>query len=154
MSTISETEKQELITELNNFATWLNENAITKEQIVIHQNIETPYANEDWMMRVDMENNTVSFNTLFRSRCSELFFKQVVLHEFFHLAVQKVPNKEDAVKLKDDFGDQLMKLIDIEADFFTALYMKERLDVDLINYLELMYEGGRIFGDSWIRIGK
>ncbi|MCU0431918.1 MAG: hypothetical protein MUC87_00525 [Bacteroidia bacterium] len=154
MTTLSEDEKKDLINELNSFASWLNENNITQEKIVITQNIELPYANEDWMMMVKPEDNTVSFNTLFRNRCSALFYKQVVLHEFFHLAVQKVPNKEDAVKLKDDFGDQLMKLIDIEADFFTALYMKERLNVDLVDYLELMYEGGQIFADSWIRIGK
>ena len=76
------------------------------------------------------------------------------MHEFFHLAVQKVPNKEDATKIKDDYGDELMKLIDIEADFFTALFYKEKLGFGLVQYLRLYHEGSNVFRDKWIRVTK
>jgi hypothetical protein len=106
-------------------------------------------------MRVGRPNeNSVQFNTFMVGQCSFAYYEMVVLHECFHLFVQDLPNKEDAKRLKDDFGDHVMKLLDVEADFYTALYLKERRDVTLVQIFELMYEGSRVFGDPKIRIMK
>lgn len=109
----------------------------------------------DWLMRVGKPSkNSVQFNTYMIGRCTFAYYEMVVLHECFHLFVQDLPNKEDAKRLKDDFGDHVMKLLDIEADFYTALYLKERRRVSLVNIFELMYEGSTVFGDPKIRIVK
>lgn len=47
-----------------------------------------------------------------------------------------------------------MKLIDIEADFYTAVFCKEILGYSMVEYLKLYYEGSQVFMDKWIRKGK
>jgi hypothetical protein len=111
-----------------------------------------PSTNEDWIMKV--EGNSVYFNTILTSKCPFEFYKSIALHEFFHLDVQRVPNKEDATKIKDDFGNELMNLIDIEADYYTALYFKEVLNFSLVKYLQLYYNGNKVFSDKWVRSVK
>ncbi len=143
-----------LITDLNDFSDWLIKKGIIENMNHISHRVQLPFANEDWVMRVDQKERTVSFNTYIREKCSFDYYRVVILHEFFHLAVQKVPNKEDATRVKDDFGEQLMKLIDIEADYFTALFFKEEKKFDLVRYLCLYYEGSRVFADPRIRINK
>lgn len=145
-------QEKELVTTLNNFIKWLEKKKIVESLAHIDHTVDWPFANEDWVMKVT--GNQISFNTLIIKRCSFQYYKVVVLHEFFHLSVQKVPNKEDAIRIKDDFGDQLMKLIDIEADYFTAAYCKEELGYDLVSYLELYYEGSVIFTEKWVRAVK
>ncbi|GAB2840887.1 hypothetical protein [Ferruginibacter profundus] len=147
-------EKNKLLQYLNTFATWLLEKGIIKELPALKRTIDLPDTNEDWVMRFNPRDQSVSFNTHLRKRCSFDYYMSIVIHEFFHLAVQKVPNKEDAVKIKDDFGDEWMKIIDIEADFFTAVFYKEKLNFTLVQFLELFYQSGQIFGDKWIRKGK
>ncbi len=148
---MSEKEKDDLIASLNQFDKWLVKKQIVESPTTISF-VDLPYANEDWTMTV--KDSTVSFNTLARNRCSAKYYKSIVLHEFFHLAVQKVPHKDDAVKIKDDFGNQLMSLIDIEADYFTALFFKEILGYSLVDYLRIYWEGGQVFTDKWIRVRK
>lgn len=148
---ITELEKSDLVKSLNDFDKWLvKKQVVTTPSTISYVNL--PFANADWTMTV--VDNEVSFNTFVRNKCSAKYYKSIVLHEFFHLAVQKVPHKDDAVKIKDDFGNEMMKLIDIEADFFTALFHKEVLKYGLVDYLRLYYEGGKVFADKWIRIGK
>ncbi len=143
--------EDELIQTLNDFAGWLVKKKIAKNLSNIDHTVEMPFANEDWTMKVDEKNKNVSFNTFLVEKSSFKYYKMVIVHEFFHLAVQRVPNKEDSTRIKDDFGEELMKLIDIEADFFTALYFKEKLGYGLIDYLKLYYEGSRVFYDRRIR---
>jgi len=147
---ISKDQKNEVFDLIKQFSAWIVSKGIVNE-LRIEYNVDLPFANEDWVMKVNVKKNEISFNTQLSENCSFDYFKSVVIHEFFHLAVQRLPNKEDAVKVKDDFGDQLMKLIDIEADFFTALFFKEELGYDFINYLKLYHEGRKMFKDSWIR---
>lgn len=118
---ISEKEKDDIIASLNQFDKWLVKKRIVKKPSTIKY-VDLPFAKDDWTMRVS--GNEVFFNTYNRTKCTADYFKSIVLHEFFHLAVQKVPHKDDAVKIKDDFGGELMKLIDIEADYFTALFFR------------------------------
>ena len=94
------------------------------------------------------------FNTYVANRCSFDFFRFVVLHECFHLFVQDVPNKSDAKRLKDDFGDVVMKLLDVEADYYTAIYYKEIERASLVDLFALFHEGGKIFADPRIRAPK
>lgn len=148
---VTEKERKDIVNSLNKFDHWLVKKKIVSKPSEISF-VDLPYADDDWTMIV--KDGTVSFNTFFRKKCSAEYFKSIVLHEFFHLAVQKVPHKDDAVKIKDDFGAEMMKLIDIEADYFTALFYKEEFKYDLISYLRLYYDGGKVFSDRWIRVGK
>lgn len=148
---ISQSEKDELLNEINRFTKWLVSKEIVYDSTEITNTFDLPYADEDWIMKVDTNKNRVSFNTYIRQKCSFEYYKIVILHEFFHLVVQKVPNKDDATKIKDDFGAGFMKLIDIEADFYIALYLKEIHNYTLVKYWEINYEGGTVFVDKWIR---
>lgn len=146
-------EENKLVESLIKFANWLVKKRIVKAIPNIYLE-DFPFTDADWTMKFDPKKGTVAFNTFTRKDCSFEYFTSIVLHEFFHLAVQKVPNKEDATKIKDDFGGELMKLIDIEADFFTALFYKEELGYGLVRYLKLYHEGSKVFRDKWIRVGK
>ncbi len=143
-----------LIKTLNNFGNWLREKKIIKDLSHIDHVVDMPFANADWVMKVDTKKSSISFNTYVFQKCSFEYYQSILVHEFFHLAVQKVPNKEDATRVKDDFGEPLMKLIDIEADFFTALFFKEKLGYSLVKYLELYFEGSTVFSDNRIRTSK
>jgi len=147
-------EEQKLVKTLRKFVNWLLEKKIIKEVPDISRAIDLPVSNDDWVMKYDEKEKEVSFNTFVRKQCSFQYYETIILHEFFHLAVQKVPNKDDAVKIRDDFGNELIKLIDIEADFFTALFYKEKRGYCLVDYLKIYYEGGKVFANKWIRIGK
>jgi len=147
---ITEEEKKELLKEINLFVEWLKSKSM-EDASVITNTFDFPFADEDSIMKVDVKKNHVSFNTYIRKKCSFEYYKIVILHEFFHLVVQKVPNKDDATKIKDDFGAGFMKLIDIEADFYVALYLKEIHNYTLVDYWQINYEGGTVFVDRWIR---
>lgn len=151
---LTNAEEKKLLKSINNFSKWLEKRKVVKSLAHINHTVDMPFANEDWVMKVNDRAKSVSFNTFVREKCSFEYYQSIVLHEFFHLAVQRVPNKEDAVRVKDDFGDELMKLIDIEADYFTALYFKEELGYNLVNYLRLYFEGSRVFSDRKIRAVK
>lgn len=151
---LSNEEKSDLIVSIKSFATWIVKKQIVERVEEIDHTVDMPFSKDDWVMVVDQERKSISFNALLRERCSAEYYRSIVLHEYFHLVVQRVPNKSDAIRVKDDFGEQLMKLIDIEADFFTALYQKEELNYSIIGYLKLYFEGGRAFSDPWIRVGK
>ncbi|MGH8535837.1 MAG: hypothetical protein ACREXM_05065 [Gammaproteobacteria bacterium] len=107
---------------------------------------------EDWIMQV--RGSTVSFNTHILDKCSYDYYRMIVVHECFHLFVQDLPNKSDAKRLRDDFGEVIMKLLDIEADYYTAMYFREEKYVPLVNIFTLTYEGSKIFGDPKIRATK
>ena len=146
-------EESKLINSLKEFAKWLISKKIVRSLPSIYIE-DFPFTESDWVMKFDRQKGAVSFNTFSRKKCSFDYYQSIVLHEFFHLAVQRVPNKEDAVKIKDDFGGELMKLIDIEADFFTALFFKEHFQFGLVQYLKLYHEGSQVFSDKWIRVTK
>lgn len=150
---LSPEEEKEILKAISDFKKWLIEKKVVKKLPDINLG-EIPFANEDWTMQYDAKSNTVSFNSFSRSRGSFDYFTSIVLHEYFHLVIQRVPNKDNATKIKDDFGGELMKLIDIEADFYTALFFKERYNYGLVQYLKLYYEGTAVFRDKWIRVTK
>lgn len=147
-------QKNKLLALLNLFAEWLLTKGIIKELPNLKRTIDLPDTNEDWVMRFNQKDQSVSFNTHLSKKCSFDYYTSIVIHEFFHLAVQKVPNKEDAVKIKDDFGGEWMTIIDIEADFFTAMFYKEKQNYSMVQFLKLFYDSGHIFGDKWVRKAK
>jgi hypothetical protein len=110
---------------------------------------------EDWVMWVKRpEKKEVQFNTYLITQCSFDYFLTVILHECFHLFVHDLPNKSDAKRFRDDFGDDLMRLLDIEADFFVADYLRHQKGYSLVQVFNCFYEGSSIFGDPKTRIGK
>nr|WP_315424774.1 hypothetical protein [uncultured Pedobacter sp.] len=140
---------------LKSFDEWLIGQGIKDTKFDLDHIVIEPFSNDDWIMKVaKMEaGETVSFNpNLYRSSSYD-FFEVVILHEFFHLVVQKVPNKDDATMIKDYFGSDFMSLIDIEADFYVAYYLKTK-GYDLRKYWELYFNGTSIFSDKWIRNKK
>lgn len=153
---IDQIKKDQLLNAIKDFSYWLKELNVTKESFSIENIVIEPFSNEDWIMRVkEQANNKIaSFNPFILNHCSYEFFEVVILHEFFHLVVQGVPNKEDATKIKDDFGSDFMSLIDIEADFYVALYLKRKRLFDLKKYWTLYFEGSKVFIDKSIRNKK
>jgi hypothetical protein len=110
---------------------------------------------EDWVMWVqDPQKKQVQFNSFIRTKCSFRYFVNVILHECFHLFAHDLPNKSDAKRLRDDFGDEAMRVLDIEADFFVAEYFRHSKGYGLERNLQLLYEGGKVFGDPKTRVGK
>lgn len=135
---------------INDFLTWVRTKCPT---LPASGNVRVRFceaSDGDWIMRVQ-DDGEVQFNPAIAQRCSPGYFRMVVLHECFHLFVQAVPNKVDAKRLRDDFGSPMMNLFDIEADYYAALYLKERYSADVFEILRLTYEGSRIFGDPKIR---
>ena len=132
-------QRAHLESSIQDFLAWLRTRVPTTargEDFVLSFPRPTP---ADWLMRVGKPSkNSVQFNTYMVGQCTFAYYEMIVLHECFHLFVQDLPNKEDAKRLKDDFGDHVMKLLDIEADFYTALYLKERRRVSLVNIFELL----------------
>lgn len=152
---LSEEQRESLEASIHDFLAWLRTKVPTTS---VGENFDLSFPRPtpaDWLMRVGKPHkNSVQFNTYIVGDCTFAYYQMVVLHECFHLFVQDLPNKEDAKRLKDDFGDHVMKLLDIEADFYTALYLKERRHISLVQIFELMHEGSTVFGDPKIRIVK
>jgi hypothetical protein len=145
---------KELTNELKEFDQWLISIDVKKTPFDISQIGFAPFSNADWIMKVEWkgEKGKVDFNP-FIAKDNLQFFKVVLLHEYFHLVVQKVPNKDDATMIKDSFGNDFMSLIDIEADFYVAAFLKSK-GCTLREYWKLSFEGSRVFSDRWIRNKK
>ncbi|KIX21262.1 hypothetical protein SY27_10980 [Flavobacterium sp. 316] len=154
---IKQDQTLDLKAELNKFNLWLIDYKVIIDVFDIENVKIEPFSSEDWIMRVNKYEGgkkIVSFNPNIIKKCNFEYLKIVLLHEYFHLIVQKVPNKIDAVKIKDTFGGDFMNLIDIEADFYVALYLRKSKNYTLEKYWELYFNGSKIFSDEWIRTKK
>lgn len=153
---ISAESKKKLLSAIKDFNEWLNETKVTSKNFDIKNIIIEPYKDEDWIMNVSYKKSEkfASFNPHILKTCNYQFFEVVILHEFFHLVVQEVPNKDDATKIKDYFGSDFMSLIDIEADFYVALYLKQVKSFNMKKYWETYFNGSKVFIDKWIRNKK
>lgn len=152
---LSTKQRKELQGSIQDFLTWL----IGKLDAQASQKYEcfefSEPDNADWFMDVPSDlSKPVRFNTHALEKCSYEYYRMIVLHECFHLFVQDVPNKIDAKRLKDDFGDTMMVLLDVEADFYTYLFHRQILRYTLIDIFGLNYEGASLFGDKTIRVVK
>lgn len=146
--------KKELEESINDFGRWLvHIKKLRGDPANKYKRLSFPRPSKtDWIMLV--KGDEVRFNTYVTDKCSFEYFRMIVLHECFHLLVQDVPNKLDAKRIKDDFGEVVMKLLDIEADYYTWMYYKEVRRASLIDIFSLNYQGSKIFGDPKIRQPK
>jgi hypothetical protein len=151
---LSHAEKCRLRKSILDYKAWLCKiNKLNPEAAARYRTISFPRpTSADWTMVA--KDSEVLFNTYIAGKCSLEFFRMVALHECFHLFVQGVPNKSDAKRLKDDFGDSFMQLLDIEADYYTAMYYKEVDHASLVDVFTLFYQGSNVFGDPDIRLPK
>jgi hypothetical protein len=151
---LSPSEKQQLEGSITAFKAWLCKiKKLNTDAAEKYSKASFPRpTSADWIMRA--KDSEVCFNTYVASKCSFEYFRLIVLHECFHLFVQDVPNKSDAKRLKDDFGDGFMTIFDIEADYYTAMYLKEVEHASLVDIFHLYHEGTGIFGDPHIRVPK
>src|SRR5437868_2726476 len=93
----------------------------------------------------------VYFNTSVYQIGNLNFYITVILHEAYHLFAQRLPNKEDATQVKDDFTNELMKLIDIQADLHVAWYFQKKWGMSFEEYLKILHSGSTIFKDKDVR---
>jgi hypothetical protein len=152
---LSDLQQQQLRASIRAFVTWLSD----RVRVALADEYRLEFArptSADWLMRVANQGNetVVTFNPSIIAQCSYRYYEMVVLHEVFHLFVQNIPNKIDAKRVKDDFGDVTMKLLDIEADYFTAMFLVDHQGATLVDILKLFYEGSRVFADPDVRITK
>ena len=146
-------QEQHLLGSIQAFRTWLQK---TLPRAAFTQYDEfrcVAPSREDWIMWVD-EKGDVRFNPFVLVKCSFNYFEMIVIHECFHLFVQDLPNKSDAKMIKHGFGESIMKMLDIEADYYTALYYKDVKNSSLIDVLSLYAEGSRVFGDPRVLTPK
>jgi hypothetical protein len=152
---LTQKQQQQLSSSIRGYVKWLQTKVNVRGAEKYRSFVFPNPTQEDKLMWLDPAvDGAVYFNTYNVYRSSFEFYRMVVLHECFHLYVQDVPNKEDAKRVKDDFGDVIMKLLDIEADYYTALYYKERRKASLVDIFSLYYQGSRMFGDPKIRVTK
>lgn len=152
---LSDEQQIALTKSINRFWTWLGVNLPTSK-LKHYATILFPNPKrDDWIMWVkDAGAGEVQFNSYVTSKCTFQYFEMIVIHECFHLFVQDLPNKHDAKLLKHGFGDVMMKFLDIEADYFTALYYKQEKDASLVDVFSLYAEGSRVFGDPIVFTSK
>jgi hypothetical protein len=153
---LSSKEQEKLGREIRRFRRWLQSLGIP---LPGRPRYTTAYIRsakrEDWVMWVqDPKKKQVQFNSYLRTKCSYPYFVYVILHELFHLLAHDLPNKSDAKRLRDDFGEEAMRVLDIEADYFVAEYFRHKRGYGLRRNLEIFYEGSKVFGDPKTRIGK
>ena len=149
-ATLTVTQQRELIDSVHAFRQWLAE--ALSDGMLEHYDHFTCISptQEDWIMRVNIDTRIVQFNPEVTARCSLAYFEMIVIHECFHLFAQRLPNKAEARMIKASFGNHMMKVLDIEADFYTALYLRDVKDASLIDVLAHHSEGSRVFGDPRI----
>lgn len=154
MSVLDSTQREKLESSIQGFKAWLCKlKKLTPEVAAKYSTFVFPRPDaHDWLMEV--KGSAVHFNTYILSDCSFDYLRLVIIHECYHLFVQGLPNKSDVKRLRDDFGWNFMTLLDIEADYWAAMYFKEVERVSLVDMFSLYYEGSRIFGDPDIRLPK
>ncbi len=151
---LSSSEQDLLLESIFAFRKWL-EKTLPRAQITNYREFKcVAPSRDDWIMWVDDDNKEVHFNPHVTARCTLEYYELVVIHECFHLFVQDLPNKSDAKMIKHGFGESIMKMLDIEADYYTALYYKDVKNASLIDILTLYAEGSRVFGDPRVLTPK
>lgn len=154
VKSLSPEQKQKLLVSIETFRVWLTR-TLPGTAMTSYPDIKfSKPTSADWIMSVSEEDSTVQFNTFLTSKCSIEYFEMIMIHECFHLYVQDLPNKSDARVIKHGFGEAIMKMLDIEADYFTAQFYKESKNASLVDILTLYAEGSRVFGDPRVLTPK
>jgi Zn-dependent peptidase ImmA (M78 family) len=122
-------------------------------EVVAHPIVFCDPSPDDWVMRKTPA-GVVEFNTFILGRASFEFYELVVLHEAFHLFLQNVPNKSDVRRIRDSFDDLPVHLLDVQADYYSARYLKDRRQRSLGQILALYHQNHKVFTDTDIRVPK
>jgi hypothetical protein len=107
---------------------------------------------DDWIVRV--KSGHVEINTQLGTRCTFDSFVVICIHELAHVFVQGIPNKIDAQRVRDSYGDHMMVLFDIQADVLAAEFMRSVYRIDITGMLGIYYDTGSVFADQQIRTWK
>ena len=107
---------------------------------------------EDWIFRVKKD-NVLTFNLSLFHLCSERFYLCVIIHELYHYIKHKILDKSEVKILRDLYSDLIIRAMDVEADLYAAIYFKEELNYSYSEYIELLYEGRKVFISKNIRFG-
>lgn len=155
MDLLSPEDADALVRDVTRFLAWLSGRLRADASSKYGEIVFTGPDNSDWVMEVpNTPNEPVKFNIAPLKDCSVEYYRMIIIHECFHLLVQDVPNKIDAKRLKDDFGDTLMLFMDVEADFYTYLFLEFSHNYDGSKIFQLNFQGREVFGDERTRIPK
>lgn len=111
------------------------------------------YSTGDWIFKPQSQ-QVIKFNTALLNSCSKEYYILVIIHELFHLVKHKILYKSEVKILKDFYGNSFMRIMDIEADLYAAMYFQKIQKMAYNSFLELLYSGRLVFTDAKIRAGK
>jgi hypothetical protein len=135
------------------FILWLFQSELINDRLEIQEITFDSFGSDELLVVDNIDNNNVlRFNYDYYDKCKSIdFFLITVLHETYHVYINKIPNKKDAKRIKDFYQDRMMLHIDVEADCYTAQYFRDRHDWTFDRYLRVYYEGLVVFRDPEIR---
>lgn len=107
----------------------------------------------DWLISTD-DGVAITLNTEILDRCTEGYYDTVAVHELHHVLRGGIPKKSDAKAARAFFGDFGLRIIDVEADLETFVYLHDRYAVGYPQWLMRLHEGQMVFHDPKIIIGK
>lgn len=132
---------------LRDFITWLN----IKKTILLEFTYEPT---QEWVVISDETRTIYTFNLGLEEVAGVPYMKTILIHSFYHVLVQNVQTKDEVKKIKDSFGDDGMRTIDIEADFYTAKFLHSVYHFTIEDFYSTIYDGSSTFKDTEARIGK
>ncbi|MBK8245075.1 MAG: hypothetical protein IPK88_16735 [Saprospiraceae bacterium] len=104
----------------------------------------------DETLQVDKD-GLLHFNLSYLKLCSVKYFVTILLHEAYHVYINGIPNKRDAVRVRDFYQNQMMLHIDIEADYYVARFFSVHYKCSYEDYLQIYYSGSSAFLDEEVR---
>ncbi|HZV69745.1 MAG TPA: hypothetical protein VFG10_09380 [Saprospiraceae bacterium] len=102
----------------------------------------------DWLFDPRDGGKHIVFNTTIESRCRGQYYLSIIIHEFYHFIHQGIPFKKDVDELKEVLGNNFMISLDMQADYYTAVYFNKNLGFDLQDFIGLLYDGSSTFASS------
>lgn len=120
---------------------------------VCRLSFELEFSLEDWIFKPRGENVLV-FNSALVNKCTSDYYLSILIHELYHYVEHKISRKSEVKILKDFYGDGFMRIMDIEADLYTAKYFHEIKRIDYQDFLRILYNGRNVFSDPKVRAGK
>ena len=108
---------------------------------------------EDWIFH-PLNQKTILFNTSLREFCSAEYYSFIVIHEFYHYINHRIVEKTIVKFLKDNYGEIFMRIFDIEADLYTAIYFHKKCKVSFNEFIKIHHESIKVFKDKKTRLGK
>lgn len=108
---------------------------------------------EDWIVKQENDGSII-FNTYILKKCPVIYYGTILVHELVHVFFQGVPNKGDVTHLKEGFGETSLRILDIQADLYTARFYHEYLGLSYKEFVNLLYAGQSVFKEDKIRKGK